>query len=632
VGEEILQLVLGRQSPLAAFVPSFQPRQEQMILALAASQALEQSATLVAQIGTGSGKTLGYLVPALLSGLKIIVSTGTKTLQEQISQKELPLLQKALSPDLRWAVLKGRANYLCLRRAKVWLGQPELPFNWGRARKKLLHFQKPTSDGDLDQIREFLPEGLWEEITSSSEQCQGSHCPERENCFLLQARHKAGLADVVVVNHHLFMADLVLKGQGHGQLLPRWQAAIFDEAHLLPEIATQAFGVQVSLRRVISVLRAVGKETNRPSLLAEALSAAAQAGEQMFGALSQMLAGRGSLGLNAKHWQILKPCLERLQQSLENLKLLLEDGEEEESLEARVEGLILDLQTLPNPIPGHSLTWAQVRGGAPALILSPIEVGPHLQEHLYSQEAGLIFTSATLAPLDDLNPFRRRMGLDPENNILDLSLPSPFDLAKQALLYVPRDTPEPAHPGFSSALLEQLLSLLGLSQGRAFVLFTTQRNLDQTAAALRGRLPFHMLVQGQAPKLTLLKQFIEQSPAILLATASFWQGVDIPGPSLSAVIVDKLPFAPPDDPLVAARCQLAEEAGNSGFAHVLLPEAILSLKQGLGRLIRSPEDRGIMAVLDSRIWKKSYGQRFLKALQPLPVTDRLEKVKDFFQI
>ncbi|MDR1397969.1 MAG: ATP-dependent DNA helicase [Desulfarculales bacterium] len=622
-------MALGAKSPLSSCLTSFQPRPEQLTMALAISRAFADSTPLVAQIGTGTGKTLGYLTPAVLSGLKVIISTGTKTLQEQISLKELPLLQKTLAPDLRWAVLKGRANYLCARRAQIYFSHPELPLNSEGAGAMLQKFRRDTQDGDLDQIRDFLPAGLAEEITSTSEQCQGAHCPERDNCFLMEARRKASLADIAVVNHHLFMADLALKSQGHGQILPRWQAAIFDEAHLLPEIATQAFGVQISQQRVMSILRDIARESSQPALLAAALMAARQAADNLFISLTRLLGRSPGVGLSKKHLKILRPHLESLENSLQSLIGLLGGSEHDENLAARAGLLGQDLQSLPNSLPGHSVAWARTKGNFPAMLLSPIEIGAHLQEYLYSQETRLVFTSATLAPLSDLTPFRRRMGL-PTELAVDLSLPSPFDLARQALLYVPRSLPAPGHPLFSPALWEELNKLLFLSQGRAFVLFTTHRNLEQAAAQMKGKLPFPLLVQGQAPKLMLLRQFIEHSPAVLLGTASFWQGVDIPGPSLSAVIVDKLPFAPPDDPLIAARCQLAEEEGKSGFAHILLPEAILSLKQGLGRLIRSPQDRGLLAVLDSRVWSKNYGKRFLQALRPVPVTEHLQAVEEFF--
>lgn len=625
---ELLQLALGSASPLAEYLPGFQSRATQLELAQAVYGTLAGEGALVAQVGTGTGKTLGYLVPLLLSGCKGIISTGSKTLQDQLNDKELPLLKKSLAPELRWALLKGRNNYLCMRKLENFLRAPGLALA-GSLSQRLHDFYQHSPDGDLDSIRNSLSPEVMEEITSNSEQCQGSRCLKREQCFLFEARRRAMEADVVVVNHHLFMADLALKAEGHGRLLPRWQAAIFDEAHMLPDIATQAFGVQVGIQRINMLLRDIGKDASSPTMLIELLAASRKASEKLFALLSRMLGPTSGVGLNQGHLRQLAPLLQGLDKSLENLCAHL-SSEQDQALAERVSLLQTDLQALPNPLEGRSIVWARTRGSAPAIILSPVEVASHLQATLYSRQGSLVFTSATLAPMDDLTPYMERVGLDSESTAA-LSLPSPFDLVKQARLYVPRNMPDPADKAFIASLVEQLHSLLSFSQGRAFVLFTSHRNLDAVAQRLQDKTPYTLLVQGQVGRLSLLKQFVEQSPAVLLATASFWQGVDIPGPHLSTVIVDKLPFAPPDDPLISARCSLLEQNGGNGFAHLLVPEAILSLKQGLGRLIRGPEDKGVLAVLDSRVWRKSYGKRFLKALAPMPITDNLDDVENFFK-
>jgi ATP-dependent DNA helicase DinG len=623
---QLLQLILGEQSPMLKLLPEFKPRQAQIVLAEAVLACLEgEKSPLVAQVGTGTGKTLAYLVPALLSGLKIIISTGSKTLQDQVSDKEMPLLKHTLAPDLRWAILKGRANYLCLRRLATFQQQARL----SAAGQLLEKFCQTTPDGDLDQIRSNLSLEVIEEITTSSEQCQFSRCPQREQCFMLEARRKAAEADIVVVNHHLFMADLALKAGGYGHLLPRWQGVVFDEAHMLPEIATQAFAVQVSQQRVAALLRDVAR-AEAEHINPDTLGACRQCSDTLFTQLGHMAGLGNALALNESHLKKLAPLLQKLEQSLDTLAHSLDDGERDQSLAEQIKKLQLDLQTLPNPLAGHSVAWARTKGASPAMLLSPVEVGPFLQQSLYAHEQRLIFTSATLAPLHDLTSFMERMGLDSQVCV-SLSLPSPFDLTQQARLYVPRNLPDPLNENFIKRIALELEKLLTITRGRAFVLFTSHRNLQAVAEILQNKLPFALLVQGQAPKLTILKQFVQQSPAVLLATASFWQGVDIPGPDLSAVIIDKLPFAPPDDPLLKARCALIEENGGNGFMHILVPEAILSLKQGLGRLIRGPQDYGLLAVLDSRIWRKGYGRQFLKSLEPVPVIDALEEVEKFFQ-
>jgi ATP-dependent DNA helicase DinG len=625
-----LQLWLGQDSPLALEIPGFAPRPGQLDMALAVARALAQERPLLVEAGTGTGKTLAYLLPALMSGLKLVVSTGTRTLQDQVSSKELPLIQRCLLPQLRWAVLKGRTNYLCRRRFAAYARQPDLGLPGAASALALLKpWARTSPSGDLDEVRgQGLNEALLGEITSNSEQCLSGRCSEREDCFLWEARRRAAEADLVVVNHHLFLADLALKAAGHGEALPRYQGVVFDEAHQLPEVATQVFGVSVSAARVAVLLKDMGREAPHARLL-PLLSACRLAGDRLFAELSRLAGPNGgSLGLTPAMLTRLAPAGKALAQALTALAGGLGHGEEEEALASRASALEMDLKAVALPVPGQSVAWAQTRGRGLALNLSPVEVGPHLEHALYQNLSRLIFTSATLAPLGDLEPLRLRLGLPTQSDKLVVA--SPFDPAHQALLYVPRKMPPPQAPGFAQAVAEQLEALLTLSRGRAFALFTTHRNMELVSGLLHGRLPFPCLVQGQAPRMELLRRFVAESPSVLFATASFWQGVDVPGPALSAVIVDKLPFAPPDDPLVAARAQRLEQEGRSGFGHLMLPEAILSLKQGLGRLLRTPQDRGLLAVLDVRLVTKGYGRQFLKALAPVPLTHDLEKVKEFF--
>ena len=624
------QLMLGPDSPLSQLISGFAPRPGQIEMAETVAKALRQQVPLVVEAGTGTGKTLAYLAPAAASGLKVVVSTGTRTLQDQVQGKELPLLRQALAPDLTWAVLKGRTNYLCRRRYLGLAAQPDLSLPGLKGALSFLEeWLENTPGGDLDEVRgQGLKPSLAAEVSANSEQCLGGRCPMRQDCFLMEARRRAAEAQIVVVNHHLFLADLVLRAGGHGEALPRYQAAIFDEAHILPEVATQAFGVGLSQQRLSLLLRDLLREIPGKADAAQAAARVETAGKSFFNKLRRLLGPGGRVTLNHAQLEALSPAGEELQGALDALaKSLPASDETSEALAQRAQALALDLEAAAQPVAGHSVAWAEARGGA-SLHLSPVEVGPHLQEALYAHQGRLVFTSATLAATDDLEPFCRRMGLPPDTRkkIVD----SPFDPASQALLYVPRKMPDPGSGQFPGAVAQQVVQLLEHSRGRAFVLFTSHRNLDAVSRLLEGRLPYPMLVQGQAPRLELLKSFVKESPSVLLATASFWQGVDVPGAALSAVIVDKLPFAPPDDPLVAARCQRLEEEGKSGFAHLLVPEAILSLKQGLGRLLRTPTDRGLLAVLDVRLVSKGYGKRFLKALAPVPLTHNLAEVAAFF--
>lgn len=623
-------LWLGPESPLTKALPGFQPRPGQVDMAGAVARALKRGVPLIVEAGTGTGKTLAYLVPAVLSGLKVVVSTGTRTLQDQINHKELPLLAQAMAPDLRWAVLKGRTNYLCRRRYEAFANQPDLQLPGAEGGLLLLRrWARGTHSGDLDEVRgQGLTNALNAEITSSSEQCLGGRCGRREECFLMEARRRAAEADIVVVNHHLFLADLMLKAEGHGEALPRYQAVVFDEAHLVAEVATQVFGVSVSQARVNTLLRDLSREAPGGDKRTQAAGAVDAAAVKLFSKLRRMTGPAASLGLEPGHLEMLSKPGAELANALEKLAGTLHGDEVEESLATRAISLAGDLSAVAQPVPGHTVAWVQTARRGISLNLSPVEVGPHLDAALYQDLSRLAFTSATLAATGDLEPTRLRLGLDTDT--VKLSVASPFDPAEQSLLYVPQSMPAPNHKDFAQAVAQEVEELLKLSHGRAFVLFTTHRNLDAVSGLLREKLPYTCLVQGQAPRMKLLERFKKETPSVLFATASFWQGVDVPGEELSAVIVDKLPFAPPDDPLVAARIRRLEEDGGNGFAHLMLPEAVLSLKQGLGRLLRTPEDRGLLAVLDTRLATKGYGKVFQRALKPTPLTRKKEDVAAFF--
>jgi len=629
--KDAMEVWLGLHSPLAECLPGFEPRPGQLDMARAVARALGRGVPLIVEAGTGTGKTLAYLVPALLSGLKVVISTGTRTLQDQINHKELPLLAKAMAPGLRWAVLKGRANYLCRRRYESFASQPDLNLPGADAGLAMLRrWARETKSGDLDQVRgQGLGNALAAEVTASSEQCLGGRCPRREACFLMEARRQAAEADLVVVNHHLFLADLALKAGGHGEALPRYQAVVFDEAHLLADVATQVFGVSVSQARLNTLLRDISREAPGDKERKQALAAVEAAAARLFAKLRRMTGPAASLGLEPGHLEMLSAPGKQLANALDALAAALDGEEAEEALAGRAAGIAQDLSAVAQPVAGRTVAWAQIARGGASLHLSPVEVGPHLQAALYQDISRLVFTSATLAAAGDLDPVRLRLGLDADT--VKLVVASPFDPARQALLYVPQTMPAPNHPDFPKAVAAEVEELLKLSRGRAFVLFTTHRNLETVSGLLRQRLPYTCLVQGEAPRMKLLERFKSESPSVLFATASFWQGVDVPGQELSAVIVDKLPFAPPDDPLVAARVKRLEEEGLNGFAHLMLPEAVLSLKQGLGRLLRTPSDRGLLAVLDTRLVTKGYGKVFQKALHPTPLTRNKETVLEFFK-
>ena len=621
---------LGPDSPLAGHLPGYTPRRGQLDMAVAVARGLCEHLPLLAEAGTGTGKTLAYLIPPLVLGLKTVVSTGTKTLQDQVSQKELVLLKKVMNPALRWAVLKGRANYLCLRRYLEFSRQPDFSLHGaGRGLGVLEPWVRRTASGDLDEVRGGgLYESVIAEVIANSEQCLGGRCPKRDECFFMEAKARAAEAEVVVVNHHLFLADLQLKSGGHGEVLPRYQAAVFDEAHLLADVATQIFGVSVSQRRLAALLRDLNRESVGGAEIMQAATLVQNAGAKLFGAVTRICGASGSLSLKQGHLDHLAPFGAELSRCLEALGEELGVSEEEESLAIRCRVMAEDLAAAAQPVAGFSVAWAESRPSNVLLHLSPVEVGQHLESSLYCEHTRLVFTSATLAVGGDLRPACNRLGL--AEDTVKLVVPSPFDQANQALLYVPQKMPPPMSRDFSPAAAQEILELIELSRGRAFVLFTSHRNLEAVSKMLAPRLDYTCLVQGQAPRMELLKRFVQESPAVLFATASFWSGVDVPGAALSAVIIDKLPFAPPDDPLVAARMAKLEQEGKSGFAHLMMPEAILALRQGLGRLLRVQDDRGLLAVLDVRLRTKSYGRRFLQALKPVPLTGDKAEVAGFF--
>ncbi len=629
--EQAVTTALGPESPLTEELPGFAPRRGQVDMALAVARTLRQQVPLVVEAGTGTGKTLAYLIPAVAAGLKTIISTGTKTLQDQVNAKELPLLAKTMAPGLRWAVLKGRSNYLCLRRYRSFTSQPDLGLPGAvSALATLKRWLAEGGGGDLDEVRgRGLDRAVLPEITSNSEQCLGGRCEFRNECHLTEARRKAAEADVVVVNHHLFLADLRLKAEGHGEALPRYQAVVFDEAHMLPDVATAIFGVTASEARLRQLLADIARGLAADPSVSGAAMSCEQAGKQFFGELGNVLKRNGHGGLSQAQLEGLKDHSGAMAAALDELADCLAEasGDEAEALSARAAALSMDLHAACDPAPGHTVAWIERRGRGLSLNLSPVDVGPHLDHALYQENGRLVFTSATMAAGDDLAPMARRLGLPTETRKQVVA--SPFDPASQALLYVPKNMPQPNSPGFAKAVADQVEMLLTHSRGRAFILFTSHRVLDAVSRLLAGKLTYPCLIQGQAPRLKLIERFMAE-PSVLFATASFWQGVDVPGEALSAVIIDKLPFSPPDDPLVAARMARLESEGMSGFAHLMVPEAILSLKQGLGRLLRTPEDRGLLAVLDNRIITKPYGRRFIKALQPVPLTSDPGDVEAFF--
>jgi ATP-dependent DNA helicase DinG len=624
----------GRRGPLAGVLPAYEERPAQAEFSEAVGRVLEDGGVLLAEAGTGTGKTLAYLYPAVELGRRVVVSTGTKNLQEQLVNKDIPILARALGRDLSVAVMKGRGNYLCLLRFRSF-GQAgsfrrldEIPLF-----RAVDAWSGDTQTGDRAEIDD-LPDAVdfWREIAASSENCIGQSCPDFDPCWVTRMRQRALEADLVVVNHHLLCADLAVKEGSYGSVIPDYDTVILDEAHLLEDVATQYFGIQVSSHRLEDLCRDVERELKAARLDAREAYAEVESlrhhGERFFRALAPGRGRRLTPGWMAPRLaEDAGAVLTRLDGLRTALLAIPERPEPLTGLAARALGLGEETAfVLAAADEGH-VHFVETRGRGVYLRATPIDVSGRLQELLFDRVRAAVLTSATLAVDSGFSYLKARLGLAEAEELL---LASPFDYPGQALLYVPRGMPEPQSASFVSRAAQEILRLLRLSRGRAFVLFTSYANMNAVAQEIAGQLPYPILMQGEAPKAALLETFRTTPGAVLLATASFWQGVDVAGEQLSCVIIDKLPFASPGDPVVQARIDRLRNQGGNPFGEYQVPVAVLMLKQGLGRLIRAATDRGVLAVLDSRLVERSYGRRFLDSLPPARLVHDVDEVARFF--
>lgn len=627
--------VLGAEGPFAREVPGFVPREVQMAMAEAVAAAIDERHTLIAEAGTGTGKTFAYLVPALLSGKRVIVSTGTKALQDQLFHRDLPRVRSVLGARLSAALLKGRANYLCLHRLEQARTEGQFASRQQVSDLQRIHaWSTSTRHGDRAELAELAEDSpLWPRVTSTTDNCLGSECAFFNDCFVVKARRAAQEADVVVVNHHLLFADLAIKQEGFGEILPGAHAFILDEAHQVPELAGQFFSVSLSARQLAELVR---------DTIAEC------------GAVT------GVLG-------ILQPLTEAITTAVRKLRLAM-DGfpgraalkriERDAEVEAGIEGLRLALEALVNGLAPHnersrgldsvheraqsalarlnqlmdgsardSVHWYELSAQGFSLHSTPLDLAQPLRELREQSHAAWIFTSATLSIAGDFTHFARQLGLDDPHTVC---LQSPFDYQRQALAYLPAGLPEPNTDTYTERVVEAVIPVLAASQGRAFLLFTSHRALRRAADLLADRVPWPLFVQGSAPRHQLLEEFRASGNGVLLGAASFWEGVDVAGDALSVVVIDKLPFAAPDDPVLAARLETLREAGLKPFFDWQIPNAVIALKQGAGRLIRDIHDRGVLVLCDPRLTSKGYGRIFLASLPDMPRTTDIGAVQAFF--
>ena len=672
------------EGPIARAMPGFEPRDGQRRMAAAVASVIDTGGTLLAEAGTGTGKTLAYLVPAILSRQRVLVSTGTKNLQEQIFFKDLPALRDALGVPFTATLMKGRSNYLCLHRWETYRDGVEGHTSaGGRLIEAGDHVFLPvinawrheTETGDRAELRD-LPEDLplWKEISAEADTCLGTECPRYGDCYLTRMRQRAAESDVVIVNHHLLCADASVRQSAFGEVIPGCSTLVVDEAHQLEDVATQYFGVSFSNFRVDDLVRdgqrllgAVRFESSQVEDVARALTRVADHARAFFTTLSlARVGGPGATDARARYTaEAMSDCAEdglTLAGALEGLESSLAlaqigdrgsgigdqgsgiGGQADQAdprspipdpsrdvattLQRRAGELRHDLRFLLKADDPDFVYYLENRGRATFLRASPVDVSRVVRDALFDRFRTVVLTSATLAVDGSFDYIKGRLGIGEADEIL---VASEFDYGRQALLYLPRRMPPPKSPSFVEAVARETIALLTRSRGRAFVLFTSYRVLRSVQPFLEMSLPYPTLVQGTAPRSALIERFRSTPHAVLMATSSFWQGVDVVGDALSCVVIDKLPFASPGDPVTAARIDAITARGGDAFAEYQVPLAILSLQQGLGRLIRHRSDRGVLAVLDPRLKTMGYGRRFLASLPPAPVTHDLDAVEGFFK-
>jgi ATP-dependent DNA helicase DinG len=638
--EEItVEDIFGTGGLLETRHPSFEFRASQLAMAEVVDEAFERHLHAIIEAGTGTGKTLAYLIPAIRSGRRVVISTATKSLQEQLFNKDIPFLQKHFAPELKAVLMKGRNNFLC--RQKVYqMGDQALlkgidEVDWF---SQIKQWEKLTETGDRSELT-FLPDDsdLWNKIDARSDMCTGQKCSEYSRCFLTLMRQRAEEADVIIVNHHLFFADLAIRGEEYGAIIPEYSAVIFDEAHEIEDVASDYFGRRVSsyqfdvlIRDVENTLRMLRIEAGP---LRKHLVRVRERAHTFFGQFPEK-EGRFNFGRqerqsflerNTEAFEELASAVKRIETELSALQ---PKPEEVITLARRAAELRREFTWLLESEEKAYVYWYERRMKGLILTATPIDVSQILSERLFEQIDTVVLTSATLAVGGSFDFLKQRLGIQASREV---ALKAEFDFREQALLYIPPAMPDVRDASFSAKAAAEIIKLLEISKGRAFCLFTSYFQMKDVFERVSGRIPYPMLIQGTAPKSILLERFRTTPNAVLFATASFWQGVDVPGTQLSCVIVDKLPFAVPSDPVVAARVKALQEDGRNPFAEYQVPEAVLALKQGFGRLIRAKTDRGILSILDNRISRMAYGRIFLESLPDYSKTQDLADVERFME-
>lgn len=627
--------VLETNGLLSRAIPTFTPREAQQQMAAAVERALEVEANLIVEAGTGTGKTFGYLVPIFLSQKKTIISTGTKNLQDQLFFKDIPIIKKIFPFPNKVVLLKGRANYLCKQRLERHMQDGRFASLQLVTHLHLINeWMQHTQIGDVSEIH-TVPEdsAIWPYVTSTADNCLNQECPFYKECFVVKARQQAMAADIIVVNHHLFFADIALQTDGFGELLPNTKTIIFDEAHHLPEIASQFFSTSLTGRQLLELARDSEAEAYKEAKDMQNISDQAN---KLQSAVHNMRLALG-MDLRRSPWPhsiptVLSDAIETVKTTLQQLENTLKEasvrGKGLESCARRATQLIERFNLLTGVTPDNTVHWFETHLQSFTLQFTPMIVAEQFQKHIKANKRAWIFTSATLTVKNDFQLFVEALGL---KDALKLQLKSPFDYKKQAILYVPRGLPDARSNHYLDEMIKAMIPVLETTQGKAFILFTSYKALEYAAEVLKNHVVFPLLLQGTLPKRQLIEEFKRIKNSVLMGTSSFWYGVDVPGEDLSCVIIDKLPFAAPDDPILKARIQMLRQQGKDPFHTYQLPSAVLILKQGAGRLIRDNHDRGILMICDPRLVGARYGDTFLKSLPDMSRTRDLNKVIEFYE-
>jgi len=632
--------LLGSNGPFSETLNGFMPRQGQQDLSAAIENVLQHKQTLVAEAGTGIGKTFAYLVPVLTSGKKTLISTGTRHLQDQLFHSDLPVVMKSLGYSVSTALLKGRSNYLCTHRLNIAHQQGYLTTETQDHLQRIKEWGKKTLTGDIAEMSAITEDArVWPLVTSTSDNCLGAECSDWNDCFVVKARKEAQEADVVVINHHLLLADMAIKDEGFGELLPAAEAFVIDEAHQLAEVATRFFGKTISSRQLTGLIN---------DSTAEQVQDAPDMPEIRFAAetlKNTMQDFRLALGNDNQRdgWVKIanKPALVSARQEMEDALVELADhleiaAERSKGLEQCFTRCMLIKELLCNygQNNNHSENeqsqytfWYETFGKGFILHMTPLDVAELFNSHREKLSASWIFTSATLQVGSDFNHFSSSLGI---SDFQQGNWQSPFDYQQQSVLYIPKDLPAPNSFDYTEKLIEKAIPVIEASKGRAFLLFTSYRAMNEALHLLKAKVDYPILIQGSLPKHQLLEKFKQLGNAILLGTSSFWEGVDVRGEALSCVIIDKLPFASPGDPVMQAKLDAIKQSGGNPFMHYQLPQAVITLKQGVGRLIRDMSDYGVLMLGDPRLLNKPYGRTFLNSLPDMPMTQNINDVRGFF--